>query len=188
MDPIKAMAYLILAILALSDLRFRRLPNVWVSAFAALYLIETLLNGSTFGEFAAHAALGALSLALAAVPFRLRWLGGGDVKLGAAVFLWCGPAYAIALLVIVSVSGALLAISMLALTLAIRHRACTGLVQRTEWLSPARGVPYGVALALGGAIAVALQPAAVLRATVALLPPSFGHHLGLALAGHAQFA
>ena len=188
MDPIKLMAYLTLAILALSDLRWRRLPNVWVSAFAVLYLLEAALNGSTLRECAAHAVLGAFSLALAAVLFRLRWLGGGDVKLGAAVFLWCGPAYAIALLVIVSVSGALLGLSMLALTLALRHPACSGLVRRTTWISSARGVPYGVALALGGAIAVLLQPAASFRAATALLTFSFGHHLGLALVGHARFA
>jgi prepilin peptidase CpaA len=188
MDPIKAMAYLILVILALSDLRARRLPNVWVSAFAALYLLEAALNGSTLREFAAHAALGAFSLALAAVLFRLRWLGGGDVKLGAAIFFWCDPGYAIALLVIVAVFGALLGLAMLALTLALRHPACSGLARRTTWISSARGVPYGVALALGGATAVLLQPPAAFRAIAALLTPSFGHHFSLALVGHARFA
>jgi prepilin peptidase CpaA len=188
MDPIKAMAYLLLGILALSDLRSRRLPNVWVSAFAALYLLEAVLNGSRLSDFAAHAALGAFSLALAALLFRVRWLGGGDVKLGAAVFLWCGPTYAIALLVIVSVSGALLGLSMLGLTFALRHPACSGVARRTTWLSPARGVPYGIALALGGAIAVLVQPTAGFRAAATLLTSSFGHPLGLALVGHARFA
>jgi prepilin peptidase CpaA len=188
MDPIKAVAYVILAILAFSDLRSRRLPNVWVSAFAALYLVDAALNGSTLREFAAHAALGAFSLALAAVLFRLQWLGGGDVKLGATVFLWCGPDYAIALLAVVSVLGALLGLSMLAFTLALRHPACRGLALRTSWISCARGVPYGIALALGGAIAVLLQPAAGLRAATTLLTSSFGHQLGFALVGLARFA
>ncbi|HEY3540481.1 MAG TPA: prepilin peptidase [Trinickia sp.] len=188
MDPIKAMAYLILAILALSDLRWRRLPNVWVSVFAGLYLIEAALNGSTLVEFLEHAALGVFALGLSAVLFRLRWLGGGDVKLGAAVFLWCGPAYALALLVVVSVFGALLGLSMLALTFALRHPACSGVARRTTWLSPARGVPYGIALALGGAIAVLVQPTAGFRAAATLLTSSFGHPLGLALVGHARFA
>jgi prepilin peptidase CpaA len=188
MDPIKAMAYLILAVLAVSDLRRRRLPNVWVSAFAALYLLEAALNGSTLREFAGHAALGGFSLGLAAVLFRVRWLGGGDVKFGAAVFLWCGPAYALALLVIVSVFGALLGLSMLALTFALRHPACSGVARRATWLSAARGVPYGVALALAGAIAVLLQPTADGHAAATLLTSSFGHPLGLALLGHARFA
>jgi len=188
MDLIKVMACVILAILACSDLRARRLPNVWVVTFAALYLVEASLNGSTLGVFAAHAALGVLSFALAAVLFRLRWLGGGDVKLGAAVFLWCGPAYASALLVIVSAFGALLGISMLALKVALRHSACSALARRTNWIAPARGVPYGLALALGGTIAVLLQPAAGVRAAAALLTSSFGHQLGLALVGHAWFA
>ncbi|WP_254366934.1 prepilin peptidase [Paraburkholderia sp. NMBU_R16] len=188
MDPIKAMAYLVLAVLALSDLRRRRLPNVWVSAFAALYLLEAALNGSALPEIAAHAALGAFSLGLAAVFFRLGWLGGGDVKFGAAVLLWCGPAYALALLVIVSVSGALLGLSMLALAFALRHPACSGVARRTTCLSASRGVPYGLPLALGGAIAVLLQPTAGIRAVATLLTSSFGHPLGLALIGHARFA
>ena len=189
MDPIKLMAYLILAVLAFSDLRLRRLPNVWVSAFAALYLLEAALNGTTLREFSAHAALGALSLALAALLFRLRWLGGGDVKLGAAVFFWCGSAYAVALLIIISAFGALLAFSMLALAWAFRHPAYSGLARRMTWISAARGVPYGVALAIGGIIAVSLQPAAAYRTVAALLTSSLSHHhLGLALIGPARFA
>jgi prepilin peptidase CpaA len=188
MDPIKSMAYLVLAALALSDLRSRRLPNVWVSAFAALYLLQAALNGTTLNEFAAHAALGALSLALAAALFQLRWLGGGDVKFGAAVFFWCGPTYAVALLIIVSALGALLGVSMLALAWACRHPALSGLARRMTWISTARGVPYGVALALGGTVAVLLQPAASYRATAAWLAPSLSHHLGLALVGPARFA
>jgi prepilin peptidase CpaA len=188
MDPIKATAYLLLAILALSDLRRRRLPNVWISAFAGLYLIEAALNGSRLGDFLEHAALGVFALGLSAVLFRLRWLGGGDVKLGAAIFLWSGPAYALALVVIVSVFGALLGLSMLALTFVLRHPACSGLARYTTWLSAARGVPYGVALALGGAIAVLVQPAAGVRAAATLLTSSFGHPMGLALVGHARFA
>ena len=188
MDLIKVMAYLTLAILALSDLRSRRLPNVWVLALALLYFVEATFNGSTFSVVLEHSALGALSLALAAVLFRLRWLGGGDVKLGAAVFLWCGPTHAIAVLVIVSAFGALLGLSMLVLALAVRHPICSGLARRTTWISPARGVPYGVALALGGGIAVLLQPSASFRASASFLTSSFGHHLGLALIGHARLA
>ncbi len=188
MDLVKMMACVILGILAFSDLRSRRLPNAWVAAFATLYLLEAALNGSTLRVFSAHAALAALSLALAAVLFQLRWLGGGDVKMGAAVFLWCGPTYAIALLLIISICGALLGLSMFALGSVVRHPACSQLARRTTWISSARGVPYGVALALGGGIAVLLQPEARFPAMAALLTPSFGHHLGLALIGDARFA
>jgi prepilin peptidase CpaA len=188
MDLIKMMACVILGILAFSDLRSRRLPNVWIAAFAALYLLEAALNGTTLRVFSAHAAIGVLSLALAAVLFQLRWLGGGDVKMGAAVFLWCGPTYAVALLLIISVSGALLGLSMFMFGLVLHHPACSRLIARTTWVSSARGVPYGVALALGGGIAVLLQPAAQFASIAALLTPSFGHHFGLALIGDARFA
>jgi prepilin peptidase CpaA len=187
MDLVKMMACVILGILAFSDLRSRRLPNVWIAAFAILYLLEAALNGSTLRAFSAHAALGAFSLTLAAMLFQLRWLGGGDVKMGAAVFLWCGPTYSVPLLLIISVSGALLGLSMFVLGWVLRHPICSRLAPRTTWVSSARGVPYGVALALGGAIAVVLQPEARLAAIAALLTPSFGHHFGLALIGDARF-
>jgi prepilin peptidase CpaA len=178
----------ILATLAFSDLRSRRLPNLGVASFAALYLFEAAFTGSTRASLEAHAAAGALSLAAAALLFRFGWLGGGDAKLAAAVFLWSGPAYATLVLLIVSVCGSFVGLSALAVGFMLRSKALGAMARRLAWISPKRGVPYGVALALGGAVAVLLQPGSVHRATLDLLEPSPIHHTGFALFDHARLA
>jgi prepilin peptidase CpaA len=188
MDLIKAAACVILVTLAVSDLRSRRLPNLGVAGFAGLYLFEAAFTGSTRASLEAHAAAGALSLAAAALLFRFGWLGGGDAKLAAAVFLWSGPACATLVLLVVSVCGSFVGISVLAVGLMVRSDALGGVAKRLAWVAPKRGVPYGVALVLGGIVAVLLQPASVHHAMLALLGPSPIHHTGFALFDHARLA
>jgi prepilin peptidase CpaA len=188
MDLIKAAACVILVTLAVSDLRSRRLPNLGVAGFAGLYLFEAAFTGSTRASLEAHAAAGALSLAAAALLFRFGWLGGGDAKLAAAVFLWSGPACATLVLLVVSICGSFLGISVLAVGLMVRRDALGGVAKRLAWVAPKRGVPYGVALVLGGIVAVLLQPASAYHATLALLGPSPIHHTGFALFDHARLA
>jgi prepilin peptidase CpaA len=148
---INALASAVLSILALSDLRRRRLPNATVAGFAALYFLHAWLGGESRGGIEAHAATGAAALALSALLFRFGWLGGGDAKLFAAVFLWTGPAYAATVFFIVSLAGLMLAMVQLGAGRIGRARAAESTL---AWLAPARGVPYGVALAIGGVAAV----------------------------------
>ena len=81
------------------------------------------------------------------------WMGGGDVKLAGAVFLWAGPQAGLVVFSVVSVAGLPIALLMIAL-----DRFASAAVQaRHRWLDAfaiKRGVPYGVALACGGAWAV----------------------------------
>jgi prepilin peptidase CpaA len=189
MDPVKAAACALLAMLAVSDLRTRRLPNAWVAGLAALYLAEAAMSGSTWRSLATHAATAALSLLLAALLVRLGWLAGGDAKLAAAVFLWCGPTYAIPVLVIVSICGTLVALSMLIAHALLRRRASVRAAsKRVRWLSPESGVPYGVALALGGIAAVLAQPSFHDRAALALLELVPDRCAWLAVGLHAPLA
>lgn len=188
MDAIKVAACVLLAMLAVCDLRSRRLPNVWVAGLAALYTVEAAANGSTLFSLAAHAAAALISFTAAAVFVRLGWLAGGDAKLAAAVFFWCGPTYAMAVLVIVSACGTLVGLSMLIAGAVARRDAFGGIAKRLAWILPERGVPYGVALALGGIVAVTLQPTPAHRAALALLQPSFDPHAWLGLCARARLA
>lgn len=188
MDLIKAAACVVLAMLAFSDLRSRRLPNLAVAAFAALYIAEAANAGSSRASLEAHAAVGALSLVLAALLFRLGWLGGGDAKLAAAVFLWAGPAQATTVLVIVSVCGLFVGLTVLAAGAMMRTDALAGAAKRLAWIAPTRGVPYGVALSLGGVVAVLLLPGVAHRAPLAVIDSPFAHHAGFALLDYARLA
>ena len=168
LDVVKVVACLTLAMLAGCDLRMRRLPNAGVAAFAALYFVNAAVTGFSRVSWDIHVAAGAASLAVAALMFRLGWLGGGDVKLAAAVFLWAGPE-SWPVLVVVSSCGLLVALAVLAVAGMQRIPALVGVCTRLGWIAPARGVPYGVALALGGVVAVLIQPTASHRATLAML-------------------
>jgi prepilin peptidase CpaA len=151
MFSVLTLACALLAMLALSDLRRRRLPNAIVAAFAALYFAQAWLSGVGRIGLEAHLATGAAALLLAALLFRFGWLGGGDAKLFGAVFLWSGPALAATVFFIVSLFGLMLGLAQIAIG---RLQRDPGAAQTPGWLAPKRGVPYGVALAVGGAAAV----------------------------------
>ena len=151
MDWIDAVACAVLSILAISDLRRRRLPNAVVAAYAALYFLHAWHTGASRIALEAHVASGAGALVFAALLFRLGWLGGGDAKLFAVVFLWTGPSQASAVFFVVSLGGLVLALAQLAYG---RLGGGASASDERAWLAPARGVPYGVALAAGGIAAL----------------------------------
>ena len=142
---------LILASLAFSDLFFRRLPNRAVVIVAGLYCVAAALVPIGAAAFLGHVGLAAAAFAVAALLFRFGWIAGGDVKLAAAVFLWAGPPFAAPVFVIVSVCGLILGLAVIAADPLYRR---IGALRWLSCLSRARGVPYGIALALGGGAAV----------------------------------
>ncbi|AOK20009.1 peptidase A24 [Burkholderia cepacia] len=144
---VQSVATVLLASLAAQDLRDRRLSNRVVLAFGALYFVAAALARDGFAPLAGHVAAGATMLLLFGAMRHAGWIGGGDVKLAAAVCLWAGPALAVPVLTIVGAGG--LACGVAALAADARQR-------RTAPARPVatRGVPYGVALALGGTLAV----------------------------------
>lgn len=165
---LKAAACAVLVVLAVFDLRLRRLPNAAVNTFAILYFVNAAVTGAAFSSWGIHLAFGGASFVVAALMFRLGLLGGGDVKLAAAIFLWAGPE-SWPVLVVVSLCGLLVSVAMLVVGGMLRIRALAGASTWLSWLAPARGVPYGVALALGGVVAVLVQPTGEHRAAMAML-------------------
>ncbi|HEX7932788.1 MAG TPA: prepilin peptidase [Paraburkholderia sp.] len=147
---------LVLASLSLSDLRFRRLPTRAVLLVACLYGVDAAVTGISLSSLAAHAAAATLSFVGFALLFKFGWMGGGDVKLAAAVFLWAGTAYAWPVFFVVSCCGLMLGVTMLALDRYRNHR--TARSPRGSRHDPRHdgqhAVPYGVALAAGGIAAV----------------------------------
>jgi prepilin peptidase CpaA len=79
-------------------------------------------------------------------------IGGGDAKLAAATVIWVGWGSVIDYLLIASVFGGLLAMFLLS----ARQFPLPLALQRQPWIArlhePRGGVPFGVALGLGGVI------------------------------------
>ena len=95
-----------------------------------------------------------LSLLVVGTPlFAAGKLGGGDVKLLAATGLWFSLKGAVTLLVAVFLAGGAIAILLL-VTRTMNWSEATR--QRLVILRPKAGIPYGVAIAVGAFIGVAL--------------------------------
>jgi prepilin peptidase CpaA len=86
---------------------------------------------------ATQAAVAVGVFGVLAAAFYAGMMGGGDVKLAAALSLWFSPASTLKFLVIMSVAG-----GFLTLILLVAHRA------RGKEGKPK--IPYGVAIAVGG--------------------------------------
>jgi prepilin peptidase CpaA len=141
----------ILLYLSLTDLKTRLLENKLVALYALLFLPYAWLNNLDLQQFGSHLLVAVLSFGVLFALFMLGAMGGGDVKLGAAVFLWAGPAQAFPVLVIVAWTGGLVAVmGWLADRQALQGLGWPPIRCLRHALSARRGVPYGVALAAGG--------------------------------------
>jgi prepilin peptidase CpaA len=120
------------------DLKARTIPNLLNLAVAVLAIpFWWSLGLALWPDIAWQAGVGVLVFGLFAIAFAMGAMGGGDVKLVAAIALWLPAQSVIALLFIMSVAGGALTLAML-----VRHK----LARKAGQLE----IPYGVAIAFGG--------------------------------------
>jgi prepilin peptidase CpaA len=116
--------------------------NLAVALLAPLYWLAIAL--SPWPGIALQIGAAVTVFILLAGAFYAGMMGGGDVKLAAALALWFPPASTIKFLVLMSIAGGVLTLGLLAW-----HRA-----KRREGRPE---IPYGVAIAFG-ALAILTQP------------------------------
>jgi prepilin peptidase CpaA len=109
--------------------------NLTVALLAPVYWLSVAL--SPWPGVAVQLAAGATVFALFAAAFYAGMMGGGDVKLAAALALWFPPAATMQFMVWMSIAGGVLTLALVGW-----HRA-RRLEGRPE-------IPYGVAIAFGG--------------------------------------
>lgn len=151
----------LLGVAAILDLRHRRIPNtVTVPGLVAGLVLGALMEGGWPWPALAGAGLGfAISFPL----FAFSVVGAGDAKLFTAVGAFTGPAGLLATAVYAGLAG-----GVLALAGAVRGRTVLPMLVATkdlmvytvtlgrggsrppENLSGSAGIPYGVAIAVGG--------------------------------------
>lgn len=128
---------------AATDLKSRRIPNIQPLLVLALFLalVATRLTaGDGFLGAAAWPLVAAFVVfAFGAILFALRLIGGGDVKLMAAVALVAGPAFSASFIFFVALAGGVVALATLVHT-------------HTSQPAPSGPpkVPYGVAIMASG--------------------------------------
>jgi prepilin peptidase CpaA len=74
---------------------------------------------------------------LLALAFQVGMMGGGDVKLAAALALWFSPGATLRFLIYMSLAGGVLTV-------------CLWILHRRRKKSGRPKIPYGVAIAIGG--------------------------------------
>ena len=113
-DILVAILAAMLLVAATGDLRARIIPN-WLNAAIALLAIPFWwLSGlPLWPEVVAQIAIAAGVFAVFAIAFRIGAMGGGDVKMVAALALWLPPLAVLKLLVIMSLAGGVLTVAML---------------------------------------------------------------------------
>ncbi|MEE4349168.1 MAG: prepilin peptidase [Pacificimonas sp.] len=133
---------LLLVCTAYSDLTERRIPNAVTLAIAVLAVPYWLGRGMTMAELGAQALFAAVAVGVllliwqAGFWLKKRLMGGGDVKLLAALALWLPASPYIEMLFWMALAG--LGVTLLA-------------VAENRWrgrAAPTR-VPYGVAIVIG---------------------------------------
>jgi prepilin peptidase CpaA len=128
----------ILVVAAVIDVRTFTISNrlnLTVALLAPLYWVSVEL--SPWPGMAVQIAAAATVFLLLALAFFAGMMGGGDVKLAAALALWFSPFATVKFLVLMSISGGVLTLAVLAW-----HRA-----KKREGRPE---IPYGVAIAFGG--------------------------------------
>jgi len=115
--------------------------NLTVAALAPLYWWSVAL--APWPGMAIQLAAAAAVFVLLAMAFYAGMMGGGDVKLAAALALWFSPAMTLKFLVLMSLAGGVLTLAVVGW-----HR-----FKRREGRPE---IPYGVAIAFG-ALAILTQ-------------------------------
>lgn len=126
-----------------TDLRWRRIGNVnclMLTGFAALHaMLGQQLPGSI--------VTGASVLAAGMLAWQARLVGGGDVKLLAAVAVWAGPSGLIPLVVATALAGGALAVVELLRAQLMSWRTSPDTAVDGQRTPPT--IPYGAAICAG---------------------------------------
>lgn len=137
-----AVLALLLLAAAVTDLRTRTIGNWLTGTVALLALPYWWASGlAPWPDMAAQIGLGAAVFACFALSFRLGMMGGGDVKLLAAVALWLPLGTLMPMLLVMAlIGGVVTTVVMIGL--------------RLRRFRPETEVPYGLAITLAGLWAV----------------------------------
>ncbi len=144
----------LVAVAAIWDVRTLRIPNPIPLAIVALYPAHVVLSAAA-PDWPAALGLAAAVLIVGFVLFSRGLIGGGDVKLLAAVCLWAGPAHTLDLMLITALAGGAMALAVLAgstgfVEAALRRIGAGALAAALG----RRQLPYGLAIAAGTFLSV----------------------------------
>jgi len=142
---------------AISDVTTFTIPN-WVPygivALFALFAAVTWAKTPVLVDL----GLGLLTFVICIVFWKLKWLGGGDVKFISAVSLWMGPGQILVFLVLLALLSAgfvtLLQYSLLWNAYIQEHKLVPWFVKQMVQKAGEHACPYGLPTAISALIVV----------------------------------
>jgi prepilin peptidase CpaA len=137
-DILLGILAILLIVAAVIDTRTFTISNGLNAAVALLAPVYWLTVGlDPWPGMAVQLAVATGVFLLFALTFFIGMMGGGDVKLAAALALWFPPAATLKFLVLMSIAGGVLTVLVL-------------VVHRLRKKEGRPEIPYGVAIAFGG--------------------------------------
>lgn len=151
---------------AISDLFTMKISNKLVLALIVAFAIAAWMAGIVWQDLGWHVLAGIVVLVVTFTFFAFGWVGGGDAKFAAASALWIGFPLLLPYVVYSAIFGGILTLAILL----ARRFPLPKRLQEVTWIdrlhNPKTGIPYGIALAIGGLILFTQSPLFVALATV----------------------
>lgn len=143
----------IMVVAAVYDLVTYTIPNFLPLLLIGVFVVFALWQALSWPLLANHAGAGLGMLGVGWALFALGLLGGGDAKLFAATSLWMGWHGVINYMIMFSICGGVLALTLLL----FRRLPLPERLLRQVWIATLhkkeQGAPYGIALAAGAILA-----------------------------------
>lgn len=141
---------------ACTDLLTMTIPNRVSLALIVIFAALALYTHMPWGMALSHLSCGLAMLAATFLMFHMGWIGGGDAKLAAATALWLGWDHLLDYGLIASLAGGVL--TLIILELRRQEPRIVAASRLAHLCDKTAGVPYGIALALGGLMVYPQSP------------------------------
>lgn len=135
----------LLVVAAIQDAWQLKISNFIVGGVLLAGIVIAVMAGPQWSLWQNAAMLVAM-LVVGTFLFSAGWMGGGDVKLLAASLFWFDAAGGAQMLIITAIAGGILTMALMGL------RIVFGKVGGIGALRKGGGMPYGIAIAVGGAL------------------------------------
>jgi len=157
---------MLLWVAACADIASRTIRN-WISLSILALFIPYALIHLGLAALPGHIIAAAAVFGVFLTGFALGKVGGGDVKLATVTMLWAGPETGLDFLLLMALSGGALA---LLYVLPLAHAGRLWIARHLQGPMPRlaagiadQSVPYGVAIAIGGTLALHSSLAPIIR-------------------------
>lgn len=151
-----------LSLAAIGDIAWLRIPNRLTAAMAVSGPVALWLMVPGDGTLPDAILTGAVMLAISWAMFQMGWWGGGDAKLASAAALWLGLEATLVFVLATALFGAILAATLLILARWDAARSLVGGRWRARLENESISVPYAVAMAPAGAVALSVRLAGLI--------------------------